>query len=66
MQVLTIDEVNEVSGGVVPVAVYAAGIATGLAANYIYESIGGKAGIDKAINAFSNFLAESSFEMKYM
>ncbi|MDR0781773.1 MAG: hypothetical protein LBF16_13965 [Pseudomonadales bacterium] len=58
---LTQDEIEIVSGEVVPVVVgYAIiiglGVAGGIVGNYIYDSLGGKAGIDAKFDAFSDWL----------
>jgi len=56
MRDLTMQEVNEAAGGN-PVAIGAAiGVATGIVGNYIYEAVGGKAGIDSMVSGlFSGF-----------
>jgi hypothetical protein len=51
MQQLTGFEIEEVSGGN-PIVV---GIATGLAASYAYESIGGAQGVRNAYSAVAKF-----------
>lgn len=46
MQELGVVEIDEVSGGIWQ---FVAGVAVGIAANYAYESMGGKEGIDKML-----------------
>lgn len=56
MKTLNDSEVNQVSGGLLPA------IAAGIAGAYMYEAMGGKAGID---NYFANGWASTKSSVKY-
>ncbi|WP_394175234.1 hypothetical protein [Thalassotalea litorea] len=55
MNKLTITEVEHVSGG----NPYLVGVGIGMVANYVYESVGGKAGIDAGFSAVGDYLVEA-------
>ena len=64
MNELQFGEIEQVSGGN-PVLGWLAGVAGGFAGNYLYESAGGKAGIDAAWGNFKSVVFNQEFADMY-
>ena len=60
MRELTMTETETAAGGVL--GAIAVGFVGGLAASYVYEKIGGAAGIEKAAKAIANAVVEVAKE----
>jgi len=59
MRELNTEELSTVSAGVNPLLL---GVGAGIVGNYIYDSIGGKEGIDNFFDSANDYLTEISYQ----